>query len=71
MTFALLVYAALAGVYLLVIPAGLYLYLKQRWTVAGSIERTVLYAFVFIFFPGMLVMSPFLNFRPQKRTLSS
>lgn len=71
MTFALLVYAALAGVYLLVIPAGLYLYLKQRWTVAGSIERTVLYACVFIFFPGMLVMGPFLNFRPQKRTLSS
>ena len=48
-------------------PALLYVYLKQRWYVAGSIERLLIYALVFVFFPGMLVLSPLLNFRPQRR----
>ncbi len=60
-------YVGLAGTYLLVVPGLLYLYLNQRWYVAGSIERLLVYALVFVFFPGMLVLSPFLNFRPQRR----
>ncbi|MBE9066157.1 NAD(P)H-quinone oxidoreductase subunit L [Leptolyngbya cf. ectocarpi LEGE 11479] len=62
-------YAGLAGLYLLVIPGVLFLYLKQRWNVATSIERLLIYSLVFVFFPGMLLLSPFLNFRPQRREI--
>lgn len=61
------VYAGLAGLYLVVIPGVLLFYLKQRWNVATSIERLLIYSLVFVFFPGMLLLSPFLNFRPQRR----
>ncbi|MEO1400876.1 MAG: NAD(P)H-quinone oxidoreductase subunit L [Cyanobacteria bacterium J06635_1] len=61
------VYVGLAGLYLVVIPAVLLFYLKQRWYVAGSLERLFIYGLVFVFFPGMLVLSPLLNFRPQRR----
>ena len=67
----LLTYRAIAGAYLLVIPAGLFIYLQKRWYVASSVERLIMYAMVFFFFPGMLVMSPFLNLRPQPRTIDS
>lgn len=60
-------YAGMAGLYLLIIPVALLYYLKQRWYIAGSIERLIIYGIVFVFFPGMLLLSPFLNFRPQKR----
>ncbi|WOD40590.1 NAD(P)H-quinone oxidoreductase subunit L [Nodosilinea sp. E11] len=65
------VYAGIAGVYLLVVPLALIFYARQRWYIAGSIERTLLYGLVFAFFPGMLLFSPFLNFRPQPRDLNS
>ena len=68
---ALALYAVLGGLYLLIIPGALMLYLKQRWYGAGSIERLLLYALVFVFFPGILLLSPFLNFRPQRREISS
>jgi NAD(P)H-quinone oxidoreductase subunit L len=64
-------YAVLGGTYLLVIPLALIFYVRQRWYVAGSVERTVLYGLVFAFFPGMLLFSPFLNFRPQPRDLKA
>lgn len=63
----LAVYAGLAGLYLVVVPGILLFYLKQRWNVASSIERLLIYSLVFVFFPGMLLLSPFLNFRPQRR----
>lgn len=63
------VYAGIAGAYLLVVPLALIFYVRQRWYIAGSIERTLLYGLVFVFFPGMLLFSPFLNFRPQPRDL--
>jgi NAD(P)H-quinone oxidoreductase subunit L len=63
-------YVALAGAYLVVVPLALMFYLKERWYTAGSVERTILYALVFAFFPGMLLFSPFLNFRPQMRSLN-
>ncbi|MBW4639798.1 MAG: NAD(P)H-quinone oxidoreductase subunit L [Gloeocapsa sp. UFS-A4-WI-NPMV-4B04] len=62
-----LLYLILAGAYLLVVPLAVLFYLKQRWYVATSIERTLMYFLVFFFFPGLLVLSPFLNFRPQRR----
>lgn len=65
----LAVYTGLAGLYLLVIPGALLFYLKQRWNVATSIERLLIYSLVFVFFPGMLLLSPFLNFRPQRREI--
>ncbi|EKV00322.1 NAD(P)H-quinone oxidoreductase subunit L [Leptolyngbyaceae cyanobacterium CCMR0082] len=65
----LAVYAGLAGLYLLVVPGILLFYLKQRWNVASSIERLLIYSLVFVFFPGMLLLSPFLNFRPQRREI--
>ncbi|NJL48644.1 MAG: NAD(P)H-quinone oxidoreductase subunit L [Leptolyngbyaceae cyanobacterium SM2_5_2] len=64
-------YGALAGIYLVVVPLALLFYLKQRWCDAGSIERTLLYGLMFAFFPGVLVFSPFLNFRPASRKLVS
>ncbi|TVP67151.1 MAG: NAD(P)H-quinone oxidoreductase [Nodularia sp. (in: Bacteria)] len=64
-----LLYLALAGAYLLVVPAVVMLYLKQRWYVASSIERTVMYFMVFFFLPGMLVLSPFVNLRPRPRQI--
>lgn len=68
--FTLAAYGALAGVYLLVVPLALLFYLKSRWHGAGSVERTLLYGIMFAFFPGVLLFSPFLNFRPQARKLS-
>lgn len=64
-------YGGLAFVYLLAIPAAILFYLKARWHKVGSAERFVLYGLMFAFFPGMLLMSPFLNFRPQPRSLNS
>lgn len=66
-----LLYVALAGAYLVVIPALIYLYLKNRFHTAGSIERLLAYFFVFFFFPGLLLLGPILNARPQKRQISS
>ncbi|MBF2080504.1 MAG: NAD(P)H-quinone oxidoreductase subunit L [Synechococcales cyanobacterium T60_A2020_003] len=70
MTIALLLYVVLGGTYLLVMPALTIFYLKQRWYVASSIERLIMYFFVFLFFPGILALSPVVNFRPQPRQLS-
>ena len=64
-----LLYLTLAGAYLLAVPLTILFYLKQRWYVASSIERTLMYFLVFFFFPGLLVLGPFLNFRPSKRQI--
>jgi NAD(P)H-quinone oxidoreductase subunit L len=62
-----LLYLILSGLYLLICPGLLYLYLQKRWYVASSIERFIMYFFVFFFFPGMILLSPFLNLRPKRR----
>ena len=64
-----LLYLTLSGLYLLILPGLLYLYLRQRWYVASSLERGFMYFLVFFFFPGMLLLSPFLNFRPKRREI--
>ncbi|WP_202223765.1 NAD(P)H-quinone oxidoreductase subunit L [Okeania sp. KiyG1] len=65
----LIIYAVLAGTYLLVMPAIVYAYLNMRWYVVSSFERGFMYFLMFFFFPGMLVLSPFLNFRPKRRQI--
>ena len=67
---AALLYLGLSGLYLLIFPGLLYFYLTKRWYVAGSIERTFRYFLVFIFFPGLLLLSPILNLRPKRRELN-
>lgn len=64
-------YLVLSGLYLLVVPALVYFYLNSRWYVASSIERGFMYFLMFFFFPGMLLLSPFLNFRPQRRVIKA
>ncbi|KAF3885475.1 MULTISPECIES: NAD(P)H-quinone oxidoreductase subunit L [Nostocales] len=64
-----LLYLVLAGAYLLVVPAAVLLYLKFRWYVASSVERAFMYFLVFLFFPGLLLLSPVINYRPQRRQI--
>ncbi|MBC6419610.1 MAG: NAD(P)H-quinone oxidoreductase subunit L [Prochloron sp. SP5CPC1] len=65
-----LVYLTLSLLYLLIGPGILYFYLKIRWYVASSVERTLMYFLVFLFFPGLLLLSPVLNFRPKRRQIA-
>ena len=67
----LILYGALAGAYLLVVPGLTYAYLNSRWYVASSFERGFMYFLVFFFLPGMIVLAPFLNFRPQPRQIEN
>ncbi len=67
----LILYVALGGAYLLVIPGLTYAYLNSRWYVASSFERGFMYFLVFFFLPGMIVLAPFLNFRPQPRPIEN
>jgi NAD(P)H-quinone oxidoreductase subunit L len=64
-----LVYLILAGAYLLVVPAAVLFYLNLRWYVASSVERAFMYFLVFFFFPGLLLLSPFVNLRPRRRQI--
>ena len=63
-------YLTLSVLYLLILPAFVYFYLNKRWYVASSVERTLMYLMVFFTFPGMLLLTPFLNFRPRRRETS-
>jgi len=58
-----LAYVTLAGIYLLVVPLGLMLWLNRRWHRMGRFERVGVYGLVFLFFPGLILFAPFLNFR--------
>ena len=64
-----LLYLALAGTYLLVMPVFILLYLNFRWYVASSLERAFMYFLVFFFFPGLLLLSPIVNLRPRRRKI--
>ncbi len=66
----LILYAVLAGAYLLVMPAVTYTYLNIRWYVASSFERGFMYFLMFFFFPGTILLAPFLNFRPKRRRMT-
>ena len=59
----ILAYALLGGLYLLVVPLALFFWMNSRWTRMGKVERLLVYGLVFLFFPGMGLFAPFLNFR--------
>ena len=61
------IYLGLTVSYLVVLPAGLYFYINKRSLVASSIERVFMYFLMFFLFPGMILLSPFLNLRPSRR----
>ena len=63
---ALILYVGLGGAYLVAGPLFMLVYLNKRWYTAGSIERLLMYFGVFFFFPGLLLFSPFINYRPQQ-----
>lgn len=49
--------------YFLVIPLIIYNYLRLRWYKRKFAETYFQLMLVFIFFPGMLLLAPFINFR--------
>ncbi len=65
----LLLYGGLAGAYLLVIPMLSALYIDQRWTSSSSWEKVLMFFLALFFFPGILLISPFWNFRFPKREI--
>ena len=56
-------YASIGFFYLIVAPLLLYYWMNNRWHFMGKIERLGVYGLVFLFFPGLILFSPFLNFR--------
>ena len=61
-------YATLGFLYLIVIPLVLYYWMDRRWHKMGKFERLAIYGQVFLFFPGLILFSPFLNLRLKGRT---
>ena len=59
----LVAYVGIVSIYLLVIPLILFYWMNNRWNVMGKFERLIVYGFVFLFFPGLIIFSPFLNLR--------
>lgn len=53
----------IAFMYFLAIPLLLYYYLEQRWYKRKMAEAIFQFGLVFLFFPGMLLLAPFINFR--------
>lgn len=58
-------YVLLGGLYLVLVPLVLYFWMNKRWHRMGKVERLGIYGMVFLFFPGMIMFAPFLNFRLQ------
>jgi len=56
-------FAALGAAYLVAIPLILYFWMNTRWYIMGKYERLGIYGLVFLFFPGLILFSPFLNLR--------
>ena len=61
--FVLGTYMFLGSLYLVLIPLLLYFWMSNRWNFMGKYERLFLYSLVFLFFPGLILFSPFLNLR--------
>ena len=59
----LIAYVGVISFYLLVIPLLLFYWMNNRWNVMGKFERLGIYGLVFLFFPGLILFSPFLNLR--------
>ena len=61
--FTLIAYIGIISIYLLIIPLILFYWMNNRWNVMGKFERLGVYGLVFLFFPGLILFSPFLNLR--------
>ena len=59
----LFTYFGVVTIYLLVIPLILFYWMNNRWNFMGKFERLAVYGLVFLFFPGLILFSPFLNLR--------
>ena len=57
------IYGFLGLIYLVIVPLLLYYWMNNRWNFMGKFERLGVYGLVFIFFPGLILFSPFLNLR--------
>lgn len=66
-----LLYLILGGAYLVVVPLLVFFYMQKRWYTCTSFERGFMYFLVFFFFPGLLVLAPFLNYRPKRRQIEA
>lgn len=65
----LVVLSAGAGVYLLVMPALILIYINKRFNTSGAWEKLLMFFLTLVFFPGMLVVGGFINHRPQLRQI--
>jgi len=59
----ILAYAVVISAYLLIFPLLLFYWMNNRWNFMGKFERFTVYGLVFLFFPGLILFSPFLNLR--------
>ena len=59
----LVAYIGVISIYLFFIPLILFYWMNNRWNVMGKLERFGVYGLVFLFFPGLILFSPFLNLR--------
>nr|XP_043627754.1 NAD(P)H-quinone oxidoreductase subunit L, chloroplastic [Erigeron canadensis] len=59
--------AICAFLYFLVAPPLIMNWLRTRWYKRNLLEMYVQFMFVFLFFPGVLLWAPFLNFRKFPR----
>ena len=59
----LVAYVGVIFIYLFFIPLILYYWMNNRWNFMGKFERLIVYGLVFLFFPGLILFSPFLNLR--------
>ena len=56
-------YAIILSLYLIIVPLSLFYWMNNRWNIMGKFERLGIYGLVFLFFPGLILFSPFLNLR--------
>ncbi|XP_047332569.1 NAD(P)H-quinone oxidoreductase subunit L, chloroplastic [Impatiens glandulifera] len=56
-----------AFIYFLIVPPFIMNWLRIRWYRRGLLEMYTQFMFVFLFFPGILLWAPFLNFRKFPR----
>ena len=59
----ILAYVVVISAYLLIFPLLLFYWMNNRWNFMGKFERFTVYGLVFLFFPGLILFSPFLNLR--------
>lgn len=59
--------AAIAFVYLFVFPPIIMNWMRLRWFKRKFVETYLQFMFTYLFFPGMMLWAPFVNFRKFPR----